>query len=299
MSALVAKAPPAKQLLALDGMLFQSGKKTPLCGDPEELLPLLVSKLGKHPTPATLHLVARVKNDLGDLAGAVRDLEAALKQVGRPKTPQQLDLFASLTCSRSVVADNGGDARGAEDLFAAALQADGAAVRRHCRNRSEAYAQLGDRGGAVKALEKLVARGDAGDAAELATLELRLGDYDEAERLFREARRADPYLARAYAGGAEVLKRRVFGHGRSDRAPTIAADDTDARIIAVDECLELLRRDVKLVEHGAPVDVDRGVYVNRQAKLIEFLAGECDKWKRERQHGTFTCGIVFCACNDD
>ena len=102
-----------------------------------------------------------------------------------------------------------------------------------------------------------------------------------------------------YAGGAEVLKRRVFGHGRSDRAPTIAADDTDARIIAVDECLELLRRDVKLVEHGAPVDVDRAVYVNRQAKLIEFLAGECDKWKRERQHGTFTCGIVFCACNDD
>lgn len=92
MSALVAKAPPAKQLLALDGMLFQSGKKTPLCGDPEELLPLLVSKLGKHPTPATLHLVARVKNDLGDLAGAVRDLEAALKQVGRPKTPPQLDL---------------------------------------------------------------------------------------------------------------------------------------------------------------------------------------------------------------
>ena len=87
-------------------------------------------------------------------------LEAALKQVGRPKTPPQLDLFASLECSRSVVADNGGDARGAEDLFAAALQADGAAVRRHCRNRSEAYAQLGDRGGAVKALEKLVARGE-------------------------------------------------------------------------------------------------------------------------------------------
>ncbi|KAH8045132.1 hypothetical protein JL722_14364 [Aureococcus anophagefferens] len=94
-----------------------------------------------------------------------------------------------------------------------------------------------------------------------------------------------------------VHRAKIFGGARRTTAPTIAADDTDARIIAVDGP-RVLRRDVKLVEHGA-VGVDSAVYANRQAKLIEFLAGECDKWKRERQHGTFTCGIVFCACNDD
>ena len=287
-----------RQLLALDGMLYQTGKQTPLCGAPEDLVSLLSAK--KEKTAATFHLLARCKNDLGDFDAASRDVAAALKLLGRPRDAGGVRALAAVRCTESVLAENGGDAIRAQELFGMAWRTDEASTRLHCWRRSEACAQARDYGGATRALERLVATsGDVRDSVQLATVELRLGDYDRAERLYREARKRDPACAQAYAGGAEVLKRRVFGHGRSDREPTIAAEDTDARIIAIEECLELLRRDVELVKTGSPVDGDRDVYVARQAKLITFLKGELDKWKFEAQAGAFVCGIMCTFCAGD
>lgn len=349
------------QFLALDGMLFQGSGRTPLCGEPDELLRVLSDKAGvsSSPAPAVLHLLARVKNDLGDFHGAIDDLEAATEELGDdPSDPSDRAMLAMIRCSRSAVAENMGNeevarwaghggflpvmcllsegssrafgpleerrpprdplsdagrsfptrttrarrspAQVARDFFEDARACDADATRRHCKERADAYASIMDYQGAVRALRRLVRSGEAADVVELAQVELRLGEYDVAETLFRQAMERDPYLARAYAGGAEVLKRKVFGYLRGNRAPTIPHGDTDSKIIAIEECVELLRRDVELVKAGAPVDIDVHSYVARQEKLIDFLIGEVDLWKAHvRATGGFSCGIVFCACNDD
>jgi len=255
---------------------------------------VLAEMAAMSPSASALHLLARCENDLGKLTPALDHLADAEAEIDDGDDGAGATR-AEVAGSRSVVLENAGDAAGADAAFARARALDVAALRAHCKRRSDALRAAGDSGGAAHALARLAAGGVPSDLADLAAVELARGDYERAEVLYRRAREGDPGLARAFAGGAEILKRRVFGNIKTNRPPTINHDDLDGKIVAIDECVELMRAEIDLVEGSGAGDAAR------QRRVLAFLDGELASWReRSRTAGPgFSCGIVFCACHED